>query len=460
MSANLEQFWTTAIIAVAVGSVFLTVIVRRDLGPAGQVPLVMDGGGRLFLGAALGMGIFAIAVKMLIVFILSTYPDKTIRPLLAEPGDKPASGHRESTQPAKRRPMPIWAKLPDDVPAPRGNPTTPEKIRLGALLFNDRNLSRDRTLSCASCHDLATHAGADGRPVAIGIGGAAGTRNTPTVLNAGFQARLFWDGRATSLEKQALGPLLNPIEMAMPSKAAVVERVRENPSYRDIFEAAFGQGKRVTIGRIAKALAAYQRSLVTRDTPYDRFMEGDAAALSEAQKRGMYLFRELGCKICHAGPNFSGASHIGPRRPFVHLRTDRLEPDQAADLGRDKGAAGPDAPFGLWRVPSLRNVALTAPYFHNGAVATLREAVTIMARAQLDAVIAEPGDPAIKARLLWDPARGRFDRLEPRSVSSGDIDDLVAFLHALSSDTHAGRQGEEKSRRSVPQATDRDPGSS
>ena len=458
MTANLGQFWTTAIIAVTVGSVFLTVIVRRDLSPAGQAALVMDGGGRLFLAAALGMGILAIAVKMLIVFILSSYPDETIRPLLAGPNRTPVSDHRLSVGAAQRLPVPIWSALPDAVPAPRDNPTTPAKVRLGERLFNDPNLSRDRSVSCASCHDLATHAGADGRPVAIGVGGAAGTRNTPTVLNAAFQARLFWDGRSTSLEKQALGPLLNPIEMAMASKAAVVERVRENPAYSGAFEVAFGQGKRATIERIAKALAAYQRSLVTRDTPYDRFMEGDATALSEAQKRGMYLFRDLGCKICHAGPNFSGASQIGPRRPFAHLRTDRLAPDQAAELDKDKGAAGAAAPFGLWRVPSLRNVALTAPYFHNGAIETLREAVTIMARAQVDAIIAEPGSPATEARLLWDPARGRFDRLEPRSVSSRDIDDLVAFLHALGSDAHAGGQGE-KSRRSVPQATDRGPGS-
>ncbi|MCP5366430.1 MAG: c-type cytochrome [Hyphomicrobiales bacterium] len=266
------------------------------------------------------------------------------------------------------------------------------------------------------------------------MGGKTGTRNTPTVYNAAFQTRLFWDGRAPSLEAQALDPLVNPREMAMPSLAAVANRVRADPAYAPAFRRAFGSDT-VTIGRIAQALAAFQRTLVTADSPYDRFLAGAADALSPAQKRGMWLFRTLGCATCHAGPNFGGAPSA-----FRAFLVDRAPEAKDHGLAADKGRAGPGAANGVWRVPSLRNVALTAPYFHNGSVADLARAVRIMAAAQLNARV---GDPPAGARFAprWSAAAGRFERPGRKRVTEADLADLVAFLGALTSERLARRAG-------------------
>jgi len=286
------------------------------------------------------------------------------------------------------------------------------RAALGERLFFDKSLSLDGTVACASCHDVKT--GADGRAVSVGVGGKQGQRNAPTVRNAAFQARLFWDGRAGSLEEQAKGPLTNPVEMAMADAAAVERRVAARPEYRQAFARVFGGPRPVSIDHIAAAIAAYERTLIDVDTPYDRYVRGDRSALDPAQQRGMALFEDYGCRICHAGPNFSGASVFdsgNPYRAFPALPVFATPYVIRHRLTQDLGRAEPGSRQGVWRIPSLRNVARTAPYFHNGSVARLEDAVRIMASAQL-------GRPT--------------DRLNRNSVPDRDVADIVAFLKALS----------------------------
>ena len=233
--------------------------------------------------------------------------------------------------------------------------------------------------------------------------------------------------------------MLNPIEMGMPSTAAVIDRITEEPRYIRAFQKAFGPNATITIDRVAQAIASYERTLITVDSPYDDFIRGNEGALSEAAKHGMHLFGKLGCKLCHTGPNFSDASLIGPSRPFAYLHSDRLDPQTTKTLDADKGMAAPDARLGLWRVPSLRNVELTGPYFHNGAVDTLEEAVTIMAKVQINAKIVPENNSAVDMKLTWSQTDKKFFVTEDRVVSKNDIEDLVAFLKALTSKSLADK---------------------
>jgi len=282
----------------------------------------------------------------------------------------------------------IWEALPETAPFPQDNPTTPEKIALGKQLFFDARLSADGSISCASCHEISVEkGGSDGLQHSIGIRKQKGDRNAPTVLNAAFQRVLFWDGRAHSLEEQAKGPLTNPIEMGMPSLEAVRKRVREIPEYKQAFQKAFAETPSITIDNIAKAIAAYERTLITPNSPYDRFVKGDSSALSEKQLRGMALFKSTGCILCHSGPNFSGASVFGDNSAYRFFpAVPNTEYESQYELSNDLGAANnfTDSDRGVWRIPSLRNVSRTSPYFHNGSVDNLEEAVRIMARVQLN----------------------------------------------------------------------------
>ena len=178
------------------------------------------------------------------------------------------------------------------------NPLTEEKVALGEALYFDKRLSLDGTVSCATCHDPAT-AFADRNTLAIGVGGRLGTRNVPTTLNSMFNRSQFWDGRARSLEEQAMHPLLNPLEMGMPDREAVVTRLNAIPEYRQNFEAAFGTAA-LKLEDVARAIASYERTLLSADSPFDRFMAGDQRAITEAQKRGWQLFRgKANCISCH-----------------------------------------------------------------------------------------------------------------------------------------------------------------
>lgn len=277
-------------------------------------------------------------------------------------------------------------------PAPADNPSSAAKVALGKQLFFDPRLSIDGTLSCNSCHDVSGN-GTDSRSVSVGVGGQLGKRSAPSIWNAVFISSYYWDGRAPSLKEQAKGPILNAIEMGMPHKEATVERIRQVPGYRKQFAEVFGGETPITMDNIAKAIATYERTLITPNSPLDQYLRGDKTALSKDALAGMHEFEKLGCNRCHTGPAFAGPASMPRGEAFVEWfpafasRYDQ-EYHLKDDLGRNEGT--PPTPIrGKWRVPSLRNVALTAPYFHNGSVKTLDQAVRVMARAQLNRDIDE-----------------------------------------------------------------------
>ena len=280
-----------------------------------------------------------------------------------------------------------WQPLPTAAPAPADNPTTPAKVRLGKMLFFDPRLSSTGTVSCFSCHNIM-EGGDDHRPVSIGVEAQRGGRNAPTVFNAAFLSVQFWDGRAATLEDQAKGPPVNPIEMGMRNASEEIFRIREIPGYRPYFVQAFGSGNVVTLDNAAKAIAAYERTLITPGSAYDRYVEGAHNALTAQQIRGMNDFASLGCAGCHQGPNFSGPPlpmgqgffvkfPVYPQSPYV------AKYDLMKDPGRYDVTHNP-ADMHVWRVPGLRNLLYTAPYMHNGSVKSLPEAVRVMASTQLN----------------------------------------------------------------------------
>ncbi len=279
-----------------------------------------------------------------------------------------------------------WEALPETAPAPADNPTTPEKVELGKMLFFDPRLSSNGTVSCFSCHNVM-EGGDDHRPTSIGVHGQAGGRNSPTVWNAAFLSVQFWDGRADTLEDQAKGPPANPIEMGMADLDATLERIKKIPGYKPYFLQAFDD-KAITMDNAARAIAAYERTLITPNSPYDRYVKGETAALTEQQVRGMEAFASTGCMACHSGANFSG-----PKLPVgqgffqkfpvftnnLYVTTYQL----MNDVGRMQ-VTQDEADKNLWRVQTLRNLVYTAPYMHNGSVKSLDEAVRVMAKTQLN----------------------------------------------------------------------------
>ena len=285
-----------------------------------------------------------------------------------------------------------WEALPNEAPAPADNPTTVEKVELGKMLFFDPRFSATGTVSCFSCHNVM-EGGDDHRSVSIGVHGKAGGRNAPTVWNSAFLSSQFWDGRAATLEEQAVGPVTNPIEMGMGSLDDALDRLRAIPGYKPYFDGAFGDGDNVTMENAAKAIAAYERTLITPDSPYDRYINGDEGALSVRAIRGMDTFEKVGCVSCHSGAAFNGpampaGSGFFVKFPMFGGSGNIGEYDLLTDAGRFE-ATGNEADMHVWRVPTLRNLTYTAPYFHNGAVKSLDEAVLVMAEAQLNQALSE-----------------------------------------------------------------------
>ena len=283
----------------------------------------------------------------------------------------------------------VWGMkpLPQKVPVPADNPITPAKIELGKMLYFDPRLSIDGTVSCNSCHNVMSDGG-DGRPVGVGVRGQRGGRGSPTVWNSAYNTVQFWDGRAASLEDQAKGPLTNPIEMGMADHDEVMKRVNQIPGYVAAFKKAFPKDKdAVTIDNLAKAIATYERTLITLNSPFDRYIKGNKKALTVQQVKGMKLVEEIGCTSCHTGENFSGDGFKmgeGHYQPFPQIPGSKF--DKMYDLLADKGrfeVTKKDEDKNHWRVPTWRNVTLTAPYFHNGKVKTLDEAVRVMGKTQL-----------------------------------------------------------------------------
>lgn len=279
------------------------------------------------------------------------------------------------------------ANAPPAPPIPADNPMSPAKVELGKILFFDPRLSKSGTVSCNSCHNVMA-GGDDSRPNSVGVAGKTGERSSPTVWNSAFLTVQFWDGRANTLEDQAKGPLLNPVEMGMESHETVIKRIAAAPDYHKLFHAAFpGEAEPLTIGNVAKAIASYERTLISMDSPYDRYMAGDKTALSPAAKKGMDLANSIGCTSCHNGQVFAGPALETGQGFYMKFPTNAGSAYETQyNLAKDPGRYSVTKDEGdknMWRVAMWRNVGLTAPYFHNGSVANLQEAVKVMAKTQL-----------------------------------------------------------------------------
>ncbi len=286
--------------------------------------------------------------------------------------------------------------IPTQPPALPGIEATPAVVTLGRMLYFDPRLSLSHTISCNSCHIIGM-GGVDVQERSIGHRWQPGGRNAPTVLNAIFNLSQFWDGRARDLVEQAGGPVVNPIEMASTPERTVAV-LRSIPGYVEAFAAAFpGAADPITLDNAQKALAAFEATLITPNAPFDRYLRGDAAALSEEQKQGLALFMETGCVTCHYGINVGGQRYA----PFGVVAQPGEELRPPDDRGRFLVTGAEDDGY-VFKVPTLRNIALTPPYFHSGKVWDLREAVRAMAANQLGAELTE-----------------------------GEVDKIVAFLGSL-----------------------------
>lgn len=266
----------------------------------------------------------------------------------------------------------MFGVLPDKMPGSEND--TPELIALGRDLYFDNRLSANNSQSCNTCHAVDNNrGGVDNEPTSLGAFGKRGGRNSPTVLNAGFHFAQFWDGRAKDLVEQAKGPVLNPVEMGMTDDKAVVAKLSAVPEYRAAFKKVFTtDADPLTYDNVARAIAAFERTLITRDR-FDDFLKGDDKALTEKELKGLDTFVSVGCIACHTGPLLGGNSYqkIGLVNPFNGKDTGRYE------VTKD------EADKYKFKVPSLRNIAITAPYFHDGRASTLEEAVKEMAWLQL-----------------------------------------------------------------------------
>lgn len=266
--------------------------------------------------------------------------------------------------------------LPESAENPE-NPATEAKVALGRMLYFDKRLSKNQDISCNSCHSLADYGidvrePADKRQVSLGHKGQAGGRNSPTVYNAALHFKQFWDGRAADVEEQAKGPVLNPIEMALPDEAQVVKVLGSIPGYVEAFKAAFPDDENpVSFDNMAKAIAAFERGLLT-PARFDKFLAGDATALNEQELRGLERFIGVGCTSCHVSPTVGGS---------LFQKLGFIKPFESKDKGRFDMTKDP-ADTNMFKVPSLRNIAKTAPYLHDGSVATLEEMVAFMAEYQ------------------------------------------------------------------------------
>jgi cytochrome c peroxidase len=252
------------------------------------------------------------------------------------------------------------------------NPITAQKVALGKRLYLDTQLSKDGKISCNSCHNLKTF-GVDNEPTSPGHKGQRGGRNSPSSFNAALHATQFWDGRAATVEKQALGPILNPGEMAMPSEAEVIKRLKKDKTYPAEFASAFpGEKDPISYANVGNAIGAFERTLIT-PSRFDELLKGKSDALTPEEKKGAKLFVETGCAACHNGATLGG---------MMFQKLGLVKPYPTKDMGRFEVTKS-EVDKMMFKVPSLRNVAKTGPYFHDGSVKTLNEAVSIMAEYQL-----------------------------------------------------------------------------
>lgn len=270
----------------------------------------------------------------------------------------------------------VFKPLPSTVPAVKDNRITPEKIALGKALFFDTRVSASGVFSCNSCHNLAT-GGDDNLETSIGHGWQKGPRNAPTVFNSVFNVAQFWDGRAEDLKTQAKGPVQAGVEMAN-TPSQVISTLKSMPQYTTWFKAAFpDEADPVTFDNFAKAIEAFEATLIT-PAPFDSFLNGDDEAISVSARQGMQLFIDKGCASCHGGINVGGEGYY----PFGLIEKPGAEILPETDKGRFAVTNTADDSY-VFRAAPLRNIALTAPYFHSGKVWDLRQAVAIMGTAQL-----------------------------------------------------------------------------
>ena len=303
--------------------------------------------------------------------------------------------------------------LPKVPPIPKDNLMTVEKIKLGKSLYFDPRLSKNGTLSCNSCHNVML-GGEDNRSVSVGVNGQKGGRSAPTVWNSAFHTTQFWDGRADSLEAQAVGPITNPIEMGMPNFEVVVERLNKIEGYNEMFKKAFPKdSKPITKENIGKAIATFERTLISGDSNFDLYIKGNKKALSKSAQNGMKLVESIGCTACHSGSNFNGQTKMGEgnfqKFPTFAENNFVKKYNFLADEGRFQVTKNEDDKH-MFRVPTWRNISLTAPYFHNGSVQTLEEAVRVMAKTQLDKDLSDLEVKDIVSFL--ENLTGKFPKIE------------------------------------------------
>ena len=351
---------------------------------------------------------------------------------------KPIPPDNYLARPKSPRQVGLPAALTDSA-TPKNNPQTPAKIALGEKLFFDGRLSANGTVACASCHDPRL-AFTDGRPVAVGIGNRVGQRNSPTVLNALYNQTQFWDGRAATLEQQAGLPIVNPVEMGQANLDSAVARMAAIPEYRATFIRVFARQPNPT--DLVRAIASYERSQVSFDSPFDHYMAGDSSAISASAKRGWVLFKTRGrCNLCHlfadtttrptrfTDDQFHNIGVLIVRHNVVPLarqaeqaiaKGDTIAIDQAAIL-TPMSALGrflitrADSDIASFKTPDLRNVMVTAPYFHDGSAATLWDVM----------------DHYNKGAGLRDPYLST--EIQPLALSEADIDDFVALMASFTS---------------------------
>jgi cytochrome c peroxidase len=293
----------------------------------------------------------------------------------------------------------LFAPLPATVEKD-GNPITESKVELGKMLYYDPRLSESGVISCNTCHNLATY-GVDNLPTSLGHRWSAGPRNSPTVLNAALHTTQFWDGRAADVEEQAKGPVLNPIEMALPSEEVAVNRIASMPEYVARFKAAFPrQEDALNYDNIANAIGVFERTLTT---PYrfDEFLKGDLDALNEDELAGLDVFINQGCVGCHAGPTLGGQleARFGVVESYWEATREYIGINQSTmpmDVGKFAVTQKQEDLY-VFKAPSLRNITRTYPYFHDGSVWDLRDATQIMARVQLGNDLSEEDLDALMA---------------------------------------------------------------
>jgi cytochrome c peroxidase len=271
----------------------------------------------------------------------------------------------------------LFKPIPSTPPSLPGNPATPAKVELGKMLYFDPRLSESHSISCNSCHMIGM-GGVDLQETSLGHRWQHGGRNAPTVYNAVFDVAQFWDGRAKDLEQQAGGPLVNPVEMDT-TEAHVVEQLKGIPGYASWFAKAFpGPGDTITFANVRRAIAVFEATLITPNAPFDHYLKGDEKALDPDQKAGLALFINKGCAACHNGINVGGGIYA----PFGVVERPGADVLPPGDKGRFAVTKTASDEY-VFRVPSLRNVTLTPPYFHSGKVWSLRQAVGIMGSSQL-----------------------------------------------------------------------------